>query len=519
MGDLVCAVDVGTGSARAGIFDRTGALLARHEHPIAMNRPRANHAEHDSEDIWKAVCRAVRTVLEKAQVDGERVAAIGFDATCSLVVRARDGSQLSASEDGDANWDTMVWLDHRAIEETDACTATGHRVLDALGGAMSPEMQTPKLMWLKRHLPQTWRAAGHFFDLADFLTWRATGSTARSQCTLTAKWTYLAQEGGWQPDFFAALGIEDMLERGGLPSAATPVGGMIGPLREEAAAELGLKTVCVVGTGTIDAFAGALGTIGGYTDGPIERNVALIAGTSSCLMGMGRQPLYIGGAWGPYYGAALPDLWLWEAGQSATGALLDHIIRMFGGGRNPDAAAHAEVIRRIGELRAAEGPNLAEEIQVLPDFHGNRSPYADPHARGAIIGLSLDYSFDTLCRVYWRTAVAITLGLRQILDHLERHGHRIDALHVAGGHRHNPLLMELYTDAVGRPVHEPLVDDAVLLGSAMVAATAAGWFPTLAESCRAMRSPSEARRQDTLLAKHFAREYDAFLSRQAQRLR
>ena len=70
---------------------------------------------------------------------------------------------------------------------------------------MSPEMEIPKLMWLKRHLPETWARAGLFLDLADYLTWRASGSTARSECTLTCKWTYLAHEQeGWQADFLAA---------------------------------------------------------------------------------------------------------------------------------------------------------------------------------------------------------------------------------------------------------------------------------------------------------------------------
>ena len=63
----VCAVDVGTGSARAGVFDRTGTVLGRAEHPILMHRPKADHAEHDSEDIWRAVCRAVQGALAKCR--------------------------------------------------------------------------------------------------------------------------------------------------------------------------------------------------------------------------------------------------------------------------------------------------------------------------------------------------------------------------------------------------------------------------------------------------------------------
>ena len=324
----VCAVDVGTGSARAGIVDRTGRMLGRAEHPIAMNRPRPNHAEHDSEDIWAAVCHAVRAALENAGVAAESIAGISFDATCSLVVRNVDGGQVSVSTSGEKRWDTIVWLDHRALAEADECTASGHRVLDYLGGVMSPEMATPKLMWLKRHLPASWNEAGYLFDLTDFLTCRASGSIERSQCTLTCKWTYLAHEKpGWQQDFFARVRLEDMLERGQLPGRAKPVGFDLGPLTAQSARDLGLTERCRVATGVIDAYAGALGVLGGFASDPdgIERHLALIAGTSSCVMAMSSEPRSFPGGWGPYFGAALPDCWISEGGQSVTGALLDRV--------------------------------------------------------------------------------------------------------------------------------------------------------------------------------------------------
>ncbi len=118
------------------------------------------------EDIWSAVCAAVRAAREKAGVAAQDVVGISFDATCSLVVRDRDGGQLSVSVTGERRWDTIVWLDHRAIAEADECTASGHAVLDYIGGVMSPEMATPKLMWLKRNLPETWSAGRLLYSIS-----------------------------------------------------------------------------------------------------------------------------------------------------------------------------------------------------------------------------------------------------------------------------------------------------------------------------------------------------------------
>ena len=106
-----------------------------------------------------------------------------------------------------------------------------------------------------------------------------------------------------------------------------------------------------------------------------------------------------------------------------------------------------------------------------------------------ISGLTLDASLDSLARLYHRTAVAIALGTRHILDALNAKGYAIDHLHLTGGHTRNPLLMELYADATGCTVAQAAEDDAVLLGTAMSAATAAGLFPDLPTAAAAMARP------------------------------
>ncbi|ODN71969.1 FGGY-family carbohydrate kinase [Methylobrevis pamukkalensis] len=515
---LVCAVDVGTRSARAGIFTAAGDLLGRAEHPISVFLGPAGEGEHDSEEIWAAVSAAVRAALRLAGASPGDVAGISFDATCSLVALDRTGAPLSVSASGLANRDTIAWFDHRAGAEAAQCTATGHRVLDHVGGVMSPEMATPKLAWLKRHMPRTWERLGYVFDLTDYLTFRASASPARSQGTLAAKWTYLAHEpAGWCHDYLAAVGLADLIEKAGLPARATVVGNDLGPLTPRAARDLGLTRACRVGTGMIDAHAGTLGLLGGHVDDPgIAHQFALVAGTSSCIAFLSPVPRGGPGVWGPYLGAALPGHWLGEAGQSATGALLDHVIRLHSAGGEPDRMMHRRIGTRIDELRAREGAAFARRLHVLPDFHGNRFPHADPDALGVVSGLTMDASFDDLCRLYYRTAVAIALGVRQILDVLEARGVRADRLHLAGGHARSPLLRELYADATGRPL-VIAEGDGVLAGTAMAAATAAGLHPDLARAATAMARPGRERRPDPVAARQLDRDYAVFLRMQDHR--
>lgn len=520
MRDHVIAVDVGTGSARAGVVDRTGRLLSRREHPLRMRRDGDDIAEYASAQIWQATTLAVRDALQASGLSASEISALAFDATCSLVLADQAGEPLVLAEEDGLRFDTIAWLDHRATREAEQISATGHPVLAHSGELISPEMQLPKLKWLKRERPDLWSKSGHFFDLADFMTWRATGSTARSLCTLVAKWNFLPHEQqGWDPAFLEAIGLEDLLSRGGLPHDGVPVGRSIGALTPAAAAELGLDAGIPVAAGMVDAYAGALGVLGKEAADPghLSRQAALIGGTSSCLISFSPSPLFGRSIWGPFRDVVFAGQWLGEAGQSATGGLLSHLISIHAEGGEPTTARHQQIIARIATLRAEHGEEFARELNVLPDFHGNRSPFADPALRGVISGVSLDASFDGLCRLYWRACVSIALGLRQILEHMEESGFRPERLHVTGGHVKNPLLVELYGDVTGRELIIPDTDDAVLVGTAINAATAGGVYADLAEAGAAMTPPAMTRIHDPERKRGHDRDYRRFLAMQRHR--
>jgi FGGY-family pentulose kinase len=377
---------------------------------------------------------------------------------------------------------------------------------------MSPEMEIPKLLWLKRHCPDAWLRYGLVLDLTDFLTWKATGRPAISTCTVTCKWTYLAHEKpGWQRDFLSRIGLDDLQERASLPASTLPIGASAGPLTAESAGQLGLPSDCIVGVGAIDAHAGGIGVLGGLDTTGLNETLAMIAGTSSCHMAASPDPRQIPGIWGPYYNAMLPGHWLNEAGQSATGSLLDHILDLHAEGQSLGADRHAVMAARIETALAAGGLAFVEDLHVLPDFHGNRSPLADPDSVGVIHGLRLDASAASLTRLYFATAVGIAVGTRHIIDALNDAGYTIANIRLTGGHAASPLLVQLYADAAGVAVSLPEQPDGVLLGTACVAAAGCGLYSSVTAAAAAMARIGRTVQPTPAARDFFDQRYRAFL--------
>src|SRR3981189_1153695 len=398
-------VDVGTSSARAGVFDEKGTLLATARHPITVWHEAGNVVEQSSSEIWAACVDSVRAAMAEAALPPSAIKGIGFDATCSLVVLDGNANPLTVNTSGDQRRNVIVWRDHRAVGEARLINDTHDDVPPCVCGSISPEMETPKLLWLKRHLPSTYRSAGHFFDLADHLSFRATGSTVRSICTLACKWNFLSHEQHWSSSYFERIGLGDLASDKytkigtEIVAPGTPLGA---GLTKSAAHDFGLLEGTPVGASLIDAHAGGVGTIGGGAESgesvDVCRRLAYIMGTSACIMATTPKPCFVPGVWGPYYSGMVPGLWLNEGGQSAAGAAIDHLIGSHPPYKQAVEAARAaglEVLdyleRRVVSRFAQPGDaaRLAHDIHVLPEFLGNRSPYADPDSRAIVAGLAL----------------------------------------------------------------------------------------------------------------------------------
>jgi len=531
---VVIGIDVGTASVRAGLFDLHGNRLAIATEPISIHRPQPDYAEQSSEEIWNAVSQAVRQVVQQAKVPPEAVAGIGFDATCSLVVLDRADQPLTISPTGDPRWNIIMWMDHRATREAEEINAGGYEVLRYVGGVISPEMETPKLLWLKRHMPAVFEGAGKFFDLADFLVYRSTGNNIRSVCTKVCKWTYLAHESRWDEGYLRALGIESILEGGRAGDAIRPLGESAGTLTAEAARHLGLTERTQVAVGIIDAHAGAIGLLGAVWSGQsepdealMERAMALIGGTSSCLMALSREPRFVPGVWGPYYGAVLPTLWLNEGGQSAAGALIDYTLQHHAQYAALEAQAQAEgisvyeVANRLIDKLSAGLPYpalLTRQLHVYPDHYGNRSPYGDPHSRGIVDGLTLDTSPESLALLYYATLQALAYNIRDVLRALSEAGYQIEQIYATGGSIRNRYWLQEHADATGCRIIINREPEAMLLGGAILGAVAAGAYPSLPAAMHAMSQPERVVEPNPATAEYHAVRFEIFREMYQQHL-
>lgn len=503
MSDFFMGIDVGTGSARAGIFNATGQLVGTDKRDITLFREPGGLVEQSSNEIWQAIAAASNGAIKAAGIDSNFVRGVGFDATCSLVVLGDGGTPLAVGPNEDPKRNIIVWMDHRAVQQAERINALGHPVLRYVGGKISPEMETPKLLWLKENRPETFEAAWQFFDLADFLTWRATGSLDRSICTVTCKWTYMGHDRRWDESYFEGIGLgclaRDEFFRIGT-NVVEPGTPLANGLTRQAAEDLGLAEGTPVGAGLIDAHAGGLGTVGATGNDAIVDTLAYVFGTSSCTMTTTTEPTFVPGVWGPYYSAMIPGAWLLEGGQSAAGAAIEQLLQFHPASvEATEAAAQSGCslpawLAELAETKAETLSNvalLADGMYVVPEFLGNRAPHADPNTRALITGLGMDSDIENLVQLYVAGLCGIGYGLRQIINAQADAGAPIKTIVISGGAGCSPLVRQLLADTTGVRVAAPGTEEPVLLGSAILGAIAAATFSDTSDAMAAMSTISD----------------------------
>jgi FGGY-family pentulose kinase len=448
----VVGIDLGTQGVRTCLFDLTGRPMASASRPYCTRHLRPGWVEQDPEEWWEALLGALRETVERAAVRPGSVRALSYACTaCTVVALDSDARPVRPA---------LIWMDERAHEEAEWLTALGDPRLRYCGGSLSPQWMLPKALWLKRHEPATYDGAARLVEATDFLTYRLTGTWTASLDNATAKWNYVRPLGGWPDDLLESAGLERL--RAKWPDRVVPVGTPVGPLRPSVAAAIGLTPGTLVVQGGIDAHAGMIG-LGAVEPG----DLALIVGSSTCHMALSPTPIFAD-IWGPYPDALIDGTFTLEGGQTATGSIVQWLLRITG-----QAQADGELGPAIARLEDDAGrvPPGAGGLIVVDHFQGNRTPHKDPHARGAMIGLTLAHSPAHLLRAVYE---GVAFGTREVVDNLAAHGFELRRLFAGGGGARSSLWMQIHADALGRPIRLPAERETMALGAAIWGARGAG---------------------------------------------
>jgi len=471
MTQVYMGIDLGTGGCRVGLFDDRGRPLAFHNTPVTAIHPHPSWVEQDVDEWWRALAASTRAALARSGIDPAQIAGIGFDATSATLV-ALDGA-------GKPLRNAIMWADVRASEQAGRASEIDHwaRLYNGEGkDPASAEWFVFKAMWLKENEPDVWARSAWILDAPDWMGLRLTGRPAVNLCSASLKMYHNNDHGGFPVDFYERLGVGDLMDK--MPSQVNAMGEPLGTLSPEAAEELGLVAGTPVAQGGIDAEAGMIGM-----NVLAPGRMALITGSSNCLLAQSAIPLYGAGMFGAHTDALVRGQYTIEASQASTGSVIrwflensakDLVEAAKNGGPSP-----YEVLNEASK----DIPPGSDGVLVLEYFQGNRSPYTDAKARGTITGLTLSHRRE---HIYHAIQEATCYGLELNLRTMRAAGYEPRAITACGGALSSQEWLKMHADVTGLEITVTEIQDAPTLGSAMMGALAAGRFADLQEAADAM---------------------------------
>jgi L-ribulokinase len=488
MAKLALGLDYGTESARALLVDvatgaERGTAVLEFPHGVITERLPGTDvrlgpewALQDPDDYWSVLPGMVSAALHAAGAVPADVIGIGIDFTsCTMLPTTADGAPLCRDPRFRREphaW-VKLWKHHASQPEAERLNAVAaarrEPFLERYGGKTSSEWLFAKAWQILDEAPEIYARAARLIEAGDWLVWQLTGTERRSACQAGYKGLWSYEEGYPPPDFFHALDprLESIVAEK-LSTDIYPIGARAGGLTAAAAAHLGLPEGTPVGVATIDAHAAVPAAT--ITE---PGKMLMILGTSGCHLMLGRERRLFEGIAGVVRDGILPGYYGYEAGQPATGDMLQWFLRHAApeevqqAAREAGISPHALLTERASALRPGQSGLLA-----LDWWNGNRSVLMDADLSGLIVGMTLDTRPE---EVYRALIEAGAFGTRVILDNFAANGLTITELYACGGlAEKNEMLLQIYADVTNRPIRTARSGLASALGAAMLGAVAAG---------------------------------------------
>jgi len=481
-GSLLLGIDVSTTGAKALLIDTNGRVVASATTPLTLSTPRPLWSEQAPEDWHAGVARSIREALRLAARAGMEVAAVGLTGQMHGLV--------TLDEAGDVLRPAILWNDQRTGAQCDEIRArVGRERLIALtGNDALTGFTAPKILWVREEEPEVYARIRHILLPKDYVRYRLTGDHAMDKADGSGTLLFDLRARDWSPEMLDALEIP----RAWLPP--TYEGPQItGHVSVEAAAETGLVAGTPVVAGGGDQAAGGMG-VGAIAPGV----VSVVLGTSGVVFAPTDAPLIEPEGRLHAFCHALPERWhLMGVTLSAAGSLQWYRDTLAPGVAFDDLLAEAE-----------EAPAGSDGLLFLPYLSGERTPYPDPLARGAFVGLTLRTRRAHMTRAVLE---GVAFSLKDCFGLLEAAGlGAVSEARVSGGGARGRLWRRILASALGVALVSLEADEGAALGAALLAGMGVGAWPDAAAAVKAGVRLGERVEPDAAEAERYARFYGEY---------
>lgn len=456
--DLVLGLDVSTTATKALLIDRDGAVVGSAAAEYDFQTPQPRWAEQDPALWWDAAQTTIARVLNETGTSAADIAAVGAAGQMHGLVLL--------DEDGEVVRPAILWNDGRTAAQCDAIRdiVGRDRFIAITGNEPLTGYTAGKLLWVRDNEPESWARARHMLLPKDYLRFRLTAEHALDVADGAGTALFDLRSRTWSPEVVEKLGLDPaMLPR----TVESPA--VVGFVTPEAAAATGLRAGTPVVGGAGDQAANAVG-VGAVVPGV----AAMSVGTSGVVFVPTAGPVFEPDGLLSAFCHAVPDTWhLMGVTMSAAGSLKwlrDELAAQMGW----DAlTALAEPI--------APG---SEGLIFLPYLSGERTPHADPLARGAFVGLTVRHGLGHMVRAVLE---GVAFSLRDVFELVRATApDPLRELRASGGGTNSALWKQIIADVLGVPVSLTRTAEGVATGAGILAAVGAGWYPSVNEACEAM---------------------------------
>ncbi len=460
-------IDVGTSGTKTLAVNAKGKILAQATATYPCHHPKPLWSEQDPDDWWRATVRTVRAVLKQAKRKPADVRAIGLSGQMhGSVFLDKKGKVIRRA---------LLWNDQRTAAECEEIErrAGGRKALiKMVANPALTGFTAPKILWLRNHEPRNFAKLAKVLLPKDDVRRRLTGEFATEVSDASGMLLFDVVKRRWSKRLLSKLELDaDLFAKCYESEEVT------GTLSRQAAGTLGLSTDCLVVGGAGDCAAGAVGN-GIVRKGTLSTSI----GTSGVVFVHSDAPQVDPDGRLHTFCHAVSGKWHMMGVTLAAGGSLQWF-------RNALCQADAAVAKRkkvdVYDLltdEARKTPPGAEGLFFLPYLAGERTPHADPLARGAFVGLTLKHTRGHMVRAVLE---GVTYSLRDCLSIIEEQGVSVKQIRASGGGAKSAFWRQMQADVLGKTVVTMVADEGPAYGVALLAAVGAGQYKDVVEACDA----------------------------------